>query len=117
MVAITTTPRLPAHHRPTLRLVPPAGARRGVGEVVAAGVALLVVFAAVLYLLQAPPTATAGQIPVSDATHVVADGDTMWSIAVDVAPAGEAAAYVERLVEVNGTAIAVPGDVLALPVP
>ncbi len=41
----------------------------------------------------------------------------MWSIAGDVAPAGEAAGYVERLVAVNGTASPAPGQVLALPVP
>ena len=124
MVAITTFPRstaAPARRspapRPALRLV--AGsvpAPRWSARLLALAGALVVVVAA-LYLVQAGPTAAPGQVPASDATHVVEAGDTMWSVAMEVAPAGEAATYVERLVELNGTSVVEPGDVLALPLP
>lgn len=39
----------------------------------------------------------------------------MWSIAVEHAPAGEAAGYVERLVAANGAATVAPGQELSLP--
>ena len=124
MVAITTTAprsiavpsRRPAAARPSLRLVVdepvPAWWAR-----LAALVGALVVVAAALYLVQASPAAAPGEVPASGATHVVEPGDTMWSVATEVAPAGEAAAYVERLVELNGTSVVQPGDVLALPRP
>lgn len=50
-------------------------------------------------------------------THVVQHGESMWSIANDVAPAGEAALYVERLVEVNGSSTVVPGQSIVVPAP
>ena len=55
--------------------------------------------------------------PATLADHVVVEGETMWSIAQDVAPAGEAATYVERLVAANGGAVIVPGQVLTVPEP
>ncbi len=67
-----------------------------------------------LALLVLTPT---GSAAVPD-THVVGAGETLWSIAVDVAPAGEAAVYVDRLVAANGGAgEVVAGDVLVLPAP
>lgn len=77
----------------------------------------VVAIVAMVSLMLSEPLAEPGTIPVAETTHVVADGETMWSIALDVAPAGEAATYVERLVAVNGGALVVPGQVLALPVP
>ena len=135
MVAITTNPA-PRHHRsaaerpvPTgpahvgpapLRLVPPPDGTRSrldAVRVFALTAAAVVLVAAVGYLLSAPALGTSGAVPVQEEVHVVAAGETMWSIAGDVAPAGEAATYVERLVEVNGSATVVPGQRLRLPVP
>lgn len=48
-------------------------------------------------------------------THAVVEGESMWSIAQDLAPAGEGASYAERLAEVNGGTTVVPGQVLILP--
>lgn len=118
MVAITTAPQL--HRRPQparLRSVPPlARPRAGVSWVVAA-VAVLVVVLSAAYLVQAGPAPAAGEIPLLESTHVVAPGESMWSIASEVAPAGEAATYVERLVAANGGASVTPGQTLVLPRP
>ena len=124
MVAITVSPapRIPrsAADGPCVRLVAPRSRPTGLGgahRLVGVAALVLVVALAVAYLLRAPALDTSGAIPVQDTVHVVAEGETMWSIAGAVAPAGEAATYVERLVEVNGSATAVPGQVLELPVP
>ena len=108
----------PGVRRPALTLVPtgPPAVRtvagRPLGTVVASALLLLAVVLAGAYLVRtptvAPGTATVG-------THVVADGETMWSIAVELAPAGEAAGYVERLVAANGSASVVAGQELSLP--
>lgn len=117
MVAITTTAplrnRSTADGRPRLTLVP-APDRPGVSWVVTALVLVVVAVAFTFLARSAPldaatPARTAG-------THTVAEGETLWSIARDVAPAGEAATYVERLVEVNGAQVS-SGQVLVLPVP
>ena len=121
MVAITTPP---AVHRPRptaaprLRVVAgrPVAGTRPAGRIALAAVLLAVLAVAALYLVQADPVPAAGTVPVLD-THTVGPGETMWSIAGEVAPAGEAAAYVERLVDVNGTARVAPGQVITLPVP
>ncbi len=111
--------------RPALRLVPPSGrssaptvAGRSLGAVVAAVLLAVVVLAAVGYLVRTPAvgTGTAGLAPAAT-PHVVAEGETMWSIAVEHAPAGEAAVYVERLVAANGGASVAAGQVLTLPRP
>lgn len=113
----TVAPRLvPGARRPALTLVPTAAAspRTAVGSVVAAALLALAVLLAVGYLvttpLVAPGNATAG-------THLVADGETMWSIAVEHAPAGQAAGYVEQLVAANGGATVTAGQELMLPTP
>ena len=90
-----------------------AGVEGPVGAEGLEGLALAVVLALgylVATPIAAPGTATAG-------THVVADGETMWSIAVEHAPAGEAAGYVEQLVAANGGAAVAPGQELVLPTP
>lgn len=123
MVAITTTATIPSRSAaPALRLVPTPGARpERLAGVVGLTVLVLAVVAAVAFLVQSGPSDTATLtepgIGLLETTHVVADGETMWSIATEVAPAGEAATYVERLVAVNGGATVTPGQVLALPRP
>lgn len=75
----------------------------------------VVAFLGVAGLLMIEPLAEPGTVAVAEATHQVAEGETMWSIALDIAPAGQASTYVERLVQVNGGATVVPGQVLRLP--
>lgn len=123
MVAITVCPSPHVRSaRPGGVLVPMASRRQPTGIGIGAGrvltsILVLVVILAVGYLVTAPALDTSGAIPVQDTVHVVSSGETMWSIAGAVAPAGEVGPYVERLVEVNGTAAPAPGQVLELPVP
>lgn len=134
MVAIASLPttvttpgrahRAPAHRpgpgvrRPALTLVPPTGtgarsaAGRSLASVVGAALLALAVVLAVGYLATTPTSSPAAGVA---GTHVVAEGETMWSIAVAHAPAGEAAGYVERLVDANGGAAVAPGQELLLP--
>lgn len=128
MVAITTPSPIRPLARPTggrsLHAVPDASnaAQSPAGWPLARFVGLvalvLVVVAALGYLATSTPT-TPGTVgaPATLEAHVVAEGETMWSIAQDVAPAGEAATYVERLVSANGGAAVAPGQVLTVPVP
>ena len=113
---------VPGPRRPALQLVPPAGsvprtvAGRPVASLVATVLLALAVVLALGYLVATPtPTATPGTATAG--THVVADGETMWSIAVANAPAGQAAGYVEQLVAANGGAAVAPGQELVLPTP
>jgi nucleoid-associated protein YgaU len=56
--------------------------------------------------------------PVSNATHVVRPGDTLWSIARDLAPASDPRPVVDALVEANGgldPGALAPGRVLVIP--
>ncbi len=119
--AASTAPRpVPGPRRPVLQLVPPAGSAprtvvgRPVGSLVATALLALAVVLALGYLVTTP-TATPGTATAG--THVVADGETMWSIAVEHAPAGQAAGYVEQLVAANGSAAVAPGQELVLPTP
>jgi hypothetical protein len=104
-------------HRPTLTLVPPhqgsaPAPRRLVSVVATALLALAVLFAGAQ--LARTPAAAPGAAATS---YVAAEGDTMWSIALGHAPAGEAAGYVEALVAANGTASVAAGQTVVLPVP
>lgn len=108
----------PGVHRPSLTLVPPQRpvgrtAGRSVGSVVGAALLAMAVLLAVGYLVSTPTSMPAASVA---GTHVVAEGETMWSIAVEHAPAGEAAGYVERLVAANDGAVVAPGQELVLPV-
>lgn len=85
------------------------------GSAVATVVLVAVALLAATYLATRPPMSTGA--PAIAGSHVVAEGETMWSIAVDNAPAGEAAGYVEQLVAVNGDARVAPGQRITLPTP
>lgn len=101
--------------RPALALVPPAarGTSWTLPRLAGAAVLALVLLLAGAYLVRTPDVA-----PVAEpATHVAGEGETMWSIAVANAPAGEAAGYVEQLVAANGTSSVAPGQAVTLPRP
>jgi hypothetical protein len=105
-----------AHH-PVLAVVPPRPARvRPLASIVLAAVLGLAVVGVAAFLALSPAPAP-GATSAPAATHVVGEGESMWSIAVDHAPAGEAATYVEVLTEANGTARVVPGQAIRLPAP
>lgn len=106
----------PGVRRPALTLVAPANtaARRSLASVAGAVLLALAVVFALGYLAATPATSPGAAVA---GTHVVAEGETMWSIAVQRAPAGEAAGYVERLVAANGVATVTPGQQLSLPAP
>jgi Tfp pilus assembly protein FimV len=56
--------------------------------------------------------------PVSSTTHLVRPGDTLWSIARDVAPGSDPRPVVDALVAANGDldpGSLVPGRVLVIP--
>ncbi len=138
MVAITTSSPLPHRHFPvphgprqrprSLRVVPDRVIADGViaDRVIADGqtprasrlvtAALVAIVLVAVGLLVASPSAPAASAATLDA-HVVAEGETMWSIAQDIAPTGEAATYVERLVDANGGASVQVGQALTVPVP
>lgn len=123
MVAITFEPTAISEPTPAfdragagrrLAAVPDLPARSPVtmlGYLVAA--AVLVV--ALGYLALSPVPGDPTDVDVSDTAYVARPGDSMWSIALDVAPAGTASAYVERLVAVNGTSVVEPGQSVVLP--
>lgn len=121
MVAITTpnpvripTPRPRALHVVDARI--PA-ARRPLRLFVSL-VAAAAVLVAVVYLATSTPTTPgATGTPATLDAHVVSEGETLWSIAQEIAPAGEAGAYVERLAVANGGASVRVGQSLTVPVP
>ncbi|HEU5084366.1 MAG TPA: LysM domain-containing protein [Acidimicrobiales bacterium] len=123
MVAIASLPTTVTPRRPVLTVVPPrqpSGPRAAAGQPLrsrwlAAALALAVVLA-VAYLVATPAVGT-GTVAPATGSHVAEAGDTMWSIAVEHAPAGEAAGYVEQLVAENGGATVAPGQVVTLPTP
>lgn len=125
----TVPPGPPAPPRPALRVIeggraPGRVAQRAVyrrRRLVAAVVALVAVAALVL-LANAVLVRTAGggaPAPVagtsSGAVHVVQPGDTLWSIAQGLDPAGDVRLVVDRLVDLNGRAPLTVGQRLQLP--
>jgi Tfp pilus assembly protein FimV len=130
----------PVSTRPTLRLVPPLRptradyARR---RLVVLLVALVVAVVAVRLLaastsspdaslstgstgapavtVHSPLAYGSSGTPVPDgATYVVQPGDTVWSIAEQLAPAGDVRGMVDRLVDLNGGAALEVGQHLRL---
>jgi Tfp pilus assembly protein FimV len=63
------------------------------------------------------PAAGAVSVAGAPATYVVQPGDTLWSIAAATAPGLDVRLAVDRLVERNGRAPLVVGQVLELPSP
>jgi len=126
-IALPTTPALDRSRRQ----LPSGGTGRGhlalvagtarrpatpaIGRAVLAAVLALAVVLAGAYLARTPEPAPGRAATTT--TYVAAEGDTMWSIAVAHAPAGEAATYVEALVDANGGATVTPGQALTLPRP
>ena len=121
----------PSH--PELRVIeggraPAALARRAVyrrRQIVATVVliaTLLLVAAAVARIAgdPSPTSPTSAAAPsaaevVAPPTVIVEPGDTLWSIAAQVAPGVDVRVVVDRLVALNGTAPIVPGQQLEVP--
>jgi len=141
MVAITTAPtfRSPVRpSRPVLVVLPPVtrpGARtyrRRRLAVLVAALALVAIVGLVATrggrsssdvriapgaepVVHEPAAYGAGGQPVPDrAVYVVQPGDTVWSIAHDLDPAGDPRAIVDRIVALNGGAALQPGQRLRL---
>jgi hypothetical protein len=140
MVAIATAPRVqPRFPRPVLVVLPPVtrpGARIYRRRRVAVlAVALSVVVLAVLLSSQAGGSAAtdvgiapadapivrepsaygaSGQGVPARAVYVVQPGVTIWSIAHELDPSGDARATVDRIVALNGGAALEPGQRLRL---
>ena len=92
-------------------------------RVVAAVVAVVLVVALTLLasagvarLAGGGPSAAGGPSS-SDATVVVQPGDTLWSIAAEVAPRTDVRVTVDRLIALNGSSPIVPGQELVVPAP
>jgi hypothetical protein len=88
------------------------GRRLVAGLALATGIGLALVTATAVV-----GDAPGGLQPVGESSVVVRPGDTLWSIAVGVAPEEDPRAVVDALVEVNGLdgVGLVPGQVLQLP--
>jgi hypothetical protein len=125
----TTVPPGPGSSRPHLRVLEGGRAparqaqaavyrrRRIVALLGLAGVVMALVLLASAVLAGSagggPPTAAAGTS--SEAVHVVQPGDTIWSIARSLEPAGDVRLVVDQLVELNGGAPVAVGQRLLLP--
>ena len=62
----------------------------------------------------ARPAATPSAAAPAGAVHVVAPGDTIWSVARRLQPEGDVRPLVDRLVAAHGSALLQPGDRIAL---
>jgi hypothetical protein len=130
-------PRAPAHHgpRPPLRLVAggkgrpllPSPATRFRRRRLMALLAVTILVAAIVLLANAAVAGIVGggdAAPIADATaqpaaavgvvYVVQPGDTLWTIAAQIAPGADRRATVDKLVHLNGTAALEVGDRLRL---
>lgn len=92
--------------------------RSGVGAV---GVALVVLAFALLLLsgvsgaIGADPLTSSDQPGAPSARYVVQPGDTVWSIATELAEGGDVRPVVDAIVDVRGTAPLQPGETILLP--
>lgn len=95
------------------------GRRSGVG---AAGVLALAVLALAL-LLSSGVSGAIGADPLTgsdtpgapSARYVVQPGDTVWSIATELAEGGDVRPVVDAIVEIRGSAPLQPGETILLP--
>jgi hypothetical protein len=130
MVAIAHPPLAPPCDRADLRLVRRAPAPRYAVRRLAAVAVLVLALpvgasavragTAALAALAPEPAAVAvlpPAIAVPPAVHVVAPGDTYWSIAVSLGRSGDVREVVDELIASNGAGTLHPGDGLTLPVP
>lgn len=125
----TTVPPGPgAPHRPALRVIEGGRApgRRAQQAVyrrrrLAALALVVAVVAALVLLVSAVLTRTAGGAApeaaagAPSAVHVVQPGETLWSIAQELAPGADVRLTVDRLVDLNGGAPLQVGQRLVLP--
>jgi Tfp pilus assembly protein FimV len=80
-------------------------------------VVVAVAVCALLSLVLATASASAGPANVSQRTHVVQPGETLWDIAFELDPSTDTRVVVARLAELNGLASVdvKPGQALLLP--
>ena len=112
MVAtLTAQPQLPNRH--------PHGRRVGAGS---AGLAALAIVALALLLLSgvsgalgADPLTSSEHPGAPSARYVVQPGDTVWSIASDLADGSDVRPVVDAIVDVRGSTPLQPGETILLP--
>ena len=95
------------------------GRRSGAG---AAGVMALVVVAIALLLLSgvsgalgADPLTSSESPGAPSARYVVQPGDTVWSIATEMADGGDVRPVVDAIIDARGNAALQPGETILLP--
>ena len=100
---------LMAHHQPQ-------GRRSGVVAAGAAVVAVaLLLLSGVSGALGADPLTHSGSPGAPSARYVVQPGDTVWSIATDMADGGDVRPVVDAIIDVRGNAPLQPGEKILLP--
>jgi hypothetical protein len=62
-----------------------------------------------------PASASGSRPGFAQSTHLVEPGETLWSIAESVHPGGNLAAYVDKLVQANGSSTIRVGQQIILP--
>ncbi|MBA2282449.1 MAG: LysM peptidoglycan-binding domain-containing protein [Acidimicrobiia bacterium] len=72
---------------------------------------------ALVTTLIGPTEAAPAPAPVAVVTHVVQPGDTLWSIANDLAPGRDLRPVVDALAAANGGAVLVPGQRIVVNIP
>lgn len=125
MAAIVQPHRLPTHRPalPELRLLPGGAARRTPSRLLPALAMAVLLLVAVVGAVAVGRGALAGLAPAPAATSpiaggrtvVVQPGDTLWTIARRIQPAGDVRALVDRLVAAHGSAPLQPGERVSVP--
>ncbi|MFZ4518842.1 MAG: LysM peptidoglycan-binding domain-containing protein [Microthrixaceae bacterium] len=127
VIDLSTARHLPTparNHRPELRVVPGGRSEQARRlrrtylrrRLFVAGVALVVLLVAANVVATVMPAASgAGAVPVSSATYRVLPGDTLWSIAGQVAPGVDRRIAVDQLADLNGGTVLRAGQALRLP--
>jgi Tfp pilus assembly protein FimV len=126
MAAVMTTPRGHLGYRadPTIRPRPrPSTATYRRRRVAAAGLALVIVLVAAQAggALGDQPLAVSERRPASSSSsaagvqYIVEPGDSLWSIAEELAPGEDPRPVVDALVEARGDAQLIPGETIVWP--